>query len=97
MATHFDGFDRMVITGLTRFTFYIPSRILCQLGICQENNRVSTGNFRLPNFNAQTLGGYQRRWGLRGIQAADPEFTPRLKNRYKRWLRADIKARENID
>ncbi|KAI8559989.1 hypothetical protein RHMOL_Rhmol04G0220000 [Rhododendron molle] len=60
MATHSDGFDKMVIAGLTRFMFYIPSRILRQLGICQENNRISTGNFHLPNFNAQTVNEYQR-------------------------------------
>ncbi|KAI8560173.1 hypothetical protein RHMOL_Rhmol04G0235500 [Rhododendron molle] len=97
MAAHSDGFDRIVIAGLASFTFYIPGRILRQLGISQENNRVSTGNFRLPNFNAQILGGYQRRWGLGGIQTEDAKFTPRQKNRYKKWLRAEVEPRQNIN
>jgi hypothetical protein len=43
MAIHSDGFDRMVIVGLTRFTFYIPGRILRRLSISQGDVRIRAG------------------------------------------------------
>ncbi|KAI8543230.1 hypothetical protein RHMOL_Rhmol08G0201100 [Rhododendron molle] len=63
----------------------------------QENNRVSTDGFRVPNFTAQTLNGYKRRWGFRVFQGEMPVFTTRLRKSYRQWLRADVHARENID
>ncbi|KAI8542757.1 hypothetical protein RHMOL_Rhmol08G0164400 [Rhododendron molle] len=54
MVVHSAGFERMVITGLTNFTFYIPGRILRQLGLSQGQNCAGTEDFYIPNFNAQT-------------------------------------------
>ncbi|KAI8530015.1 hypothetical protein RHMOL_Rhmol11G0021100 [Rhododendron molle] len=59
MAIHFAGFERMVIAGLTSFTFYIPGRMLRQLGLSQGQNRAGTEDFCIPNFSAQTLHEYR--------------------------------------
>lgn len=97
MATNSAGFERIVIAGLTSFTFYIPSRILRQLGISQGLHRAGTEAFHLPTFTAQNLARYEHNWGLRQLGGADPTFSTRLKHRYKAWLRKDIARRQNID
>ncbi|KAI8574625.1 hypothetical protein RHMOL_Rhmol01G0368700 [Rhododendron molle] len=65
MAMNSAGFERMVIAGLTSFTFYIPGRILRQLGISQGLNRAGVESFHLPEFTAHNLTGYKHNWGLR--------------------------------
>jgi hypothetical protein len=97
MTVYSEGFDRVVIAGLTSFTFYIPGRVLRQLGIPQRMVCLTAGDFRLPNFNAQTLRGYKRRWSHRALEGVSPDFTTRLRRQYRQWLRADVQARENVD
>jgi hypothetical protein len=97
MTVFSEGFDRVVIAGLTSFTFYIPGRVLRQLGIPQGMVRITVGDFHLPRFTAQTLNGYKRLWGDRSLQEESPDFTTRLRRQYRQWLRADVQARENAD
>ncbi|KAI8568929.1 hypothetical protein RHMOL_Rhmol02G0239000 [Rhododendron molle] len=73
----------MVTAGLSSFTFYIPSRILRQLGISQGSHRAGVETFHIPAFTAQNLTGYEHNWGLRELGGADPNFSTELTNRYK--------------
>ncbi|KAI8542869.1 hypothetical protein RHMOL_Rhmol08G0173600 [Rhododendron molle] len=57
MALNSAGYERMVIVGLSSFTFYILGRILRQLGISQGLNRDGVEPFHLPVFTAQNLIG----------------------------------------
>ncbi|KAI8549190.1 hypothetical protein RHMOL_Rhmol06G0007100 [Rhododendron molle] len=59
MATNSAGFERMVIVGVSNFTFYIPGRILRQLGMSQGLHRAGIVNFHIPAFTAQNLVGYE--------------------------------------
>ena len=96
MATNSAGFERMVIAGLSSFTFYIPGRILRQLGMSQGLVRAGEETFHIPAFSAQNLTGYEHNWGLRQLGGADPDFSTKLKHRYKAWLRKDIARRQNL-
>ncbi|KAI8534992.1 hypothetical protein RHMOL_Rhmol10G0140300 [Rhododendron molle] len=55
MAVNSAGFERMGIAGLSSFTFYIPGRILRQLGISQGSHRAGMETFHTPAFIAQNL------------------------------------------
>ncbi|KAI8568949.1 hypothetical protein RHMOL_Rhmol02G0240400 [Rhododendron molle] len=65
----------MVIAGLSSFTFYIPGRILRQLGISQGSHQAGVETFHVPAFTAQNLIGYEHNWGLRELGGADPGFS----------------------
>ncbi|KAI8568217.1 hypothetical protein RHMOL_Rhmol02G0180900 [Rhododendron molle] len=97
MATNSAGFARMVIARLSSFTFYIPGRILRQLGMSQGLNRAGVEAFHVPAFTAQNLTGYEHNWGLRQLEGADPDFSTTLKHRYKAWLRKEVAKRQNVD
>ncbi|KAI8530075.1 hypothetical protein RHMOL_Rhmol11G0027000 [Rhododendron molle] len=60
MTTNSVGFERVVIAGLSNFTFYIPSRILRQLGMSQNLNRVGVESFHIPAFTAQSMATKHR-------------------------------------
>ncbi|KAI8572064.1 hypothetical protein RHMOL_Rhmol01G0169500 [Rhododendron molle] len=65
----------MVIVGLSSFTFYVPGRILWQLGISQGTHRAGMETFQILAFTAQNLTGYEHNWGLRELSGADPNFS----------------------
>ncbi|KAI8563790.1 hypothetical protein RHMOL_Rhmol03G0136400 [Rhododendron molle] len=48
-------FKRVVLAGLTSFTFYIPGWILCQLGTNQDNRRFGREHFELLTFDDHNL------------------------------------------
>ncbi|KAI8542640.1 hypothetical protein RHMOL_Rhmol08G0153500 [Rhododendron molle] len=60
MAVKSAGYDQVVIAGLSSFTFYIPGRILRQLGISQGSHRAGAESFHVPAFTAQNLIGLTR-------------------------------------
>ncbi|KAI8555268.1 hypothetical protein RHMOL_Rhmol05G0161800 [Rhododendron molle] len=59
MTVNSGEFKRVVIAGLTSFTFYIPRWILRRLGISQGNKRFGREHFKLPDFNARNLHVYR--------------------------------------
>ena len=93
MAISNMGRQRMVLAGLTRWTFYIPTRILRQLGARQVLPSVDPEDFVIPNFNAATFGAYQNNWRERVTVPRDPYPSVLLPACYKRWLTRDIEAR----
>jgi hypothetical protein len=93
MAISNMGRQRMVLAGLTRWSFYIPNRILRQLGARQVLPPADPENFVIPNFNAATFRAYQNNWRERVIVPRDPYPSVLLPARYKRWLTRDIEAR----
>ena len=95
MAVSNMGRQWMVLAGLTSWTFYIPNRILRQLGVRQVLPPVDPENFVLPNFNFATLRAYQNNWRERMIITKEPYPSVLLPGRYKRWLVIDIETREN--
>ena len=81
--------------GLTCWTFYIPYRILRQLGVGQAIPLVDLENFVMPNFNHATIQAYQRTWRERVTVPRDQNPNIVLSGRYKRWLAQEIEARKN--
>ena len=85
----------MVLVGLTQWTFYIPNRILRQLGVRQVSPPAGPEDFVIPNFNVATFRAYQNNWRERATIPGDPYPSVLLPARYKRWLIKDIEARAN--
>ena len=95
MTLHSAGYGRVVIPGMSGFTFYILGRFFHQLGVSQGRTRAGIDGFNTSPFTIQRVIAFQHRWGNRGILAADPDFSTGLTNWYITWLRADIEARNN--
>jgi hypothetical protein len=95
MAISNMGRQRMVLAGLTRWTFYIPNRVLRQLGARQVLPPAGPENFVMPNFNVATFRAYQNNWRERVTIPRDSCPSVLLPARYKRWLTQDIEARAN--
>ncbi|KAI8538464.1 hypothetical protein RHMOL_Rhmol09G0106100 [Rhododendron molle] len=93
MAINSTGFERVLFASLASFTFYIPGRILRQLGITQGLQRAGIEDFQLPDFNSPTLRDYQRYWRNGVLEGPSPDFVDWLDSRYVAWLRVEIKAR----
>ena len=89
------GRHRVVLAGLSGWTFYIPYRILRQLGVDQLIPSVYPEAFVAPNFNHATIQAYQRTWRERMTVPRDQHPSIVLSGRYKRWLAQEIEAREN--
>ncbi|KAI8551024.1 hypothetical protein RHMOL_Rhmol06G0152700 [Rhododendron molle] len=53
------GFKRVVLAGLTSFTFYIPGQTLRQLGTNQKNRCFGREHFELPTFDHHNLQAYE--------------------------------------
>ncbi|KAH7839767.1 hypothetical protein Vadar_008555 [Vaccinium darrowii] len=95
MAISNMGRQRVILAGLTRWTFYIPNRILRQLGARQVLPPAGPEDFVIPNFNVATFRAYQRNWRERTTIPRDLYPSVLLPTRYKRWLTRDIEARDN--
>ncbi|KAI8535409.1 hypothetical protein RHMOL_Rhmol10G0171800 [Rhododendron molle] len=93
MTVNSVGFERVVIAGLTSFTFYIPECILLQLGISQGNKRFGKEHFELPAFNACNLHIYRCSWNNRDLDELLLDSITWLKSRYVNWLHKKVKAR----
>jgi hypothetical protein len=87
------GRQRMVLAGLTCWTFYIPNRILRQLGVRQTV--LPPENFVVPNLNFATFRAYQNTWRERVTIPKEQYPSVNLSDRYVRWLIRDIETREN--
>ncbi|KAI8547496.1 hypothetical protein RHMOL_Rhmol07G0200400 [Rhododendron molle] len=87
------GFERVIIAGLTSFTFYIPGRILRQLGISQGLHKAGIEEFHLPDFNVPSLREYRRLWRQGVLEGPSSDFVEWLDGRYVAWLRAEIQTR----
>ncbi|KAH7864514.1 hypothetical protein Vadar_030429 [Vaccinium darrowii] len=95
MAISNMGRQRVILAGLTRWTFYVPNRILRQLGVRQVPPPAGPEDFVLPNFNVATFRAYQSNWRERTTIPRDLYPSVLLPTRYKRWLTRDIEARDN--
>ncbi|KAI8542265.1 hypothetical protein RHMOL_Rhmol08G0125400 [Rhododendron molle] len=93
MAVNTTGLERVIIAGLTSFTFYIPGRILRQLGISQGLHQAGIEEFHLPDFNVPSLREYRRLWRQGVLEGPSPDFVDWLDGRYVARLRAEIQAR----
>ncbi|KAI8524696.1 hypothetical protein RHMOL_Rhmol13G0168400 [Rhododendron molle] len=62
------GFKRVVLAGLTSFTFYIPGQTLRQLGTTQGNRRFGREHFELPTFEDHNLQIYKYSWNNRELE-----------------------------
>lgn len=93
MTVNSAGFERVMIAGLTSFTFYIPRRTLRQLRRSQENRRFGMEMFKLPEFNDNNLHIYGYSWGERELEEPVPDTITWLEGRYVKWLRKEVKAR----
>ena len=89
------GRHRVILASLSGWTFYIPYRILRQLGVDQSIPLVYPEAFVAPNFNHATIQAYQRTWRERVIVPGDRNPSIVLSGRYKRWLAQEIEARKN--
>lgn len=87
------GFKRVVIAGLSFFTFYVPGRTLRQLGRTQGYKRFGAEEFELPVFDPWNLRCYKDNWENRTVKEPTPDFQTWLESRYIRWLRAEVDAR----
>ncbi|KAI8537837.1 hypothetical protein RHMOL_Rhmol09G0055100 [Rhododendron molle] len=87
------GFKRVILAGLTSFTFYIPGRTLRQLGRNQESRCFGRECFRLPTFDSHNLQAYEYSWTNRELEEALPDPLTWLENRYVKWLRGEVYAR----
>lgn len=90
-------FHHVIIPSLTCFTYYTPGRFTRQLGTSQGRNSAYFAAFEIPPFTIQRLSSFQRLWGNRTLQAADPEFNPILSRRYLSWLQRDLTARRQAN
>ncbi|KAI8550534.1 hypothetical protein RHMOL_Rhmol06G0114600 [Rhododendron molle] len=87
------GFKRVVLAGLTSFTFYIPGRTLRQLGTNQENRRFGREHFELPTFENHNLLVYEYSWNNRELEEPLLDSITWLESRYVKWLHKKVKAR----
>ena len=87
------GYNRVVIAGLTSFTYYIPGRTLRQLGRSQGYHRYGAEDFELPVFDGWHLLDYEDRWNNRIVREPNPGFKTWLERRYIRWLSTEVEAR----
>ncbi|KAF7137980.1 hypothetical protein RHSIM_Rhsim07G0153600 [Rhododendron simsii] len=85
------GRSRMMLVGMTGWTFYIPYRILHQLGIRQS--MPLHDYFSMPYFKFYTCNFYQRTWGARVTIPRDPYPSVLLPQNYESWLIQDVEAR----
>ena len=93
MAVSNMRYQRMVIAGLSCWTFYIPYRVLRQHGIRQVV--PPTEDFVAPNFNAATFRAYQRNWRERVVVPRDPLPSVVLPRSCERWIATDLASRES--
>jgi len=94
MAISNMGRQRVVLAGLTRWTFYIPNRILCQLGARQVPPSAGPEDFVIPNFNVATFRAYQNNWRER-MTILETHIQCSSSGTLQRWLTRDIEARNN--
>ncbi|KAI8542866.1 hypothetical protein RHMOL_Rhmol08G0173300 [Rhododendron molle] len=86
MTVNSAGFKRVVIAGLTSFTFYIPEHILRQLRISQGNKRFGREHFELSAFNDHNLHVYRCSRNDRDFEEPLPDSITWLESRYIKWL-----------
>ncbi|KAI8529895.1 hypothetical protein RHMOL_Rhmol11G0010300 [Rhododendron molle] len=93
MTVNSTGFERVVIAGLTGFTFYIPGCIFCQLGMSQGNQRFGTEDFEPLDFDAPKLHNYRCSWNNMDLEGPFRDFRTMLENCCMKWLHEDVMAR----
>jgi hypothetical protein len=93
MTTSNMGRQRVILAGLSCWTFYIPNRILRQLGVRQKI--PPSENFVMPNHNFATFRAYQNTWRERVTIPRDQYPSVNLSERYVRWLIRDMETREH--
>ncbi|KAF7136629.1 hypothetical protein RHSIM_Rhsim08G0127600 [Rhododendron simsii] len=91
MALSNMGRSRMMLAGMFGWTFYIPYRILRQLGVRQT--MPPHEYFIMPPFKFSTCRFYQHTWRARVTIPRDPYPSVLLPQNYENWLIQDIEAR----
>ena len=86
---------RMVLAGLSGWTFYIPYRIMRQFEVRQDLPPVDPENFVMPNFNHASILAYQNNWWSRTTVCKDQYPSVLIPRRYMKWLMKDIETRAN--
>ncbi|KAI8542654.1 hypothetical protein RHMOL_Rhmol08G0154900 [Rhododendron molle] len=93
MTVNSVGFKRVILAGLTSFTFYILGQTLRQLGRNQESRCFGRERFGLPTFDSHNLQAYQYSWNNRELEEPLPDPITWLESHYVKWLHREVKAR----
>jgi hypothetical protein len=82
----------VVCAGLKGFSFYLPGRIMRQLGQTQQIEAATISATPSPGINRERLKYYRLTWHERKTVSPNPNFSVDLDDAYVAWLTNDVRS-----